>query len=1293
MPSPQYNSPLQFPQESGIVEALQNDLTLRASSSGNVIISQNALRPEIDVAQDLGTDALRWRNLYSANGTFSFRPTVSGVGLATLADLIDSGQTSVQGLSGVVALDSPNDTISIVVNGQTVELDGIFTWGSGQLLESLADASGVQSLNNISGIIDLVAANNGVTVTDNGQVIELTTLFTYASGQLVDQNTQDILIVSGLLGGGDSGQTSINGLSGTLVLTSPDGSILIGDGPQAIQLSGLFTQASGAVLQQHSEDLLTLSGLIPGGAGGNGQTSINGLSGVTFLTSPDGSILIGDNGQTIELSGLFTPESGVLVNRQIHERRWQGVVSGFDLSVNATNSGLFDISEGLAYVSGLRVEFSAQSGLDPTFPPPGSGDSCIYTTIGIDFNGNIVRRQGAVFDHDVLARTVAIGTILSGDAITPSSGFIQEAHSENYNILNGDMHEISWMHSVMGSLVASGMQALEIPTLQLAIGEGVFYDEGRGRKTIPSENPLEWCEVYNDALGNLRIQGMADTIRNDVYDDGFGLQPLIGNRFASHTLWYNHIRDDFFLVISRGDYASLQLAQDAPLDRGCMVDHGDVMPIAKIIIQRASTTLQGDAGRIVDKRRVVGGREAGGAGATVSSTATTLQQAYDNSSVTEITVDVTRGALTVADDTVPLCNFGLKTFEVTDNAKEIEYFGVCASGFITPSGHIRGALSIAMDPVGPARCSLDVSGLICASGLEIVHERPTLSGIGLATLADIIDTQMTLNGLSGAVTVTSPDGSILIGDAPQTIELSGLFTAASGSVLQQHSQDLVDLSGLIFSDGGQTSVNGLSGTISISGINLQVTTSGQTILVSGIMNAASGAILEQRGRDIDTLSGLIIDDNGQTSINGVSGVVTLASPDGTVIVTPNGQTIELEVLPDAGQTSANGLSGVVTIDAVNNGINVNVNGQSIEISTLFTYTSGQIIDQNTQDILTLSGISTSHTSINGLSGVLTLTSPDGSILIGDGPQAIELSGLFTGTSGALVQQHSADLLNLSGLILPDGGQTSVEGISGVIDLDSPDGTVIIDVNGQAIELTVLPDAGQTSINSASGALSLVAGNNGIVVNTTDPTITLSPLFTYTSGQIIDQHSGDLLTLSGLILADSGQTSIEGLSGVVDLDSPDGTVIIGVNGQAIELTVLPDAGQTSANGLSGALTLTSPDNSILIGDNGQSIELSGLFTPASGAVLQQKCEDINTLSGLIPSSSLNKTTLEFTDTSGTSFVMYHGLNTPNFTWNMWEQDDGGNIQNYVLPKTLRPSGVDHVEVGLSAAMVGTLIILG
>tara|TARA_S200002703_G_scaffold157168_2_gene164390 strand:+ start:827 stop:1906 length:1080 start_codon:yes stop_codon:yes gene_type:complete len=334
----------------------------------------------------------------------------------------------------------------------------------------------------------------------------------------------------------------------------------------------------------------------------------------------------------------------------------------------------------------------------------------------------------------------------------------------------------------------------------------------------------------------------------------------------------------------------------------------------------------------------------------------------------------------------------------------------------------------------------------------------------------------------------------------------------------------------------------------------------------------------------------------------------------------------------------------------------------------------------------INGVSTSQiidtqTSLNGLSGTLTLTSPDASILIGDGPQAIELSGLFTAASGALVQQHSADLLTLSGLVLADTGQTSVNGLSGLVSISGVN--LEVTTSGQTILVSgimnaasgaileqkcddiitlsglILPDGGQTSINGFSGVLNFEAGNNGLVITdpVADPQVfTFTPLFTYASGQIIDDKCLDLTIVSGITdsLLRSG---------------------------------------TTLNGLSGAITLTSPDNSIFIGDNGQSIELSGIFTAASGAVLQQKCEDITTVSGTVVGLP-EKAVMDFTDASGVSFVMYHGLNTENFTWNMWEKDDAGtSIQNYVFPKTLRPSGVDHVEVGLASVMVGTLIIVG
>ena len=701
---------------------------------------------------------------------------------------ITGGVTTVEGLSGIVDLDSPNGSITISTSGQVINLNALFTAASGALLQQhsvdlvtlsgligTGGGGGVASINNISGIVTLTSTNNGLEIGVNGQSIEFTTLFTYTSGQIIDQHSQDLLELSGIA---TQNTTDIVSLSGTV------------DGVD--------------------ERLIALSGLTDGLP--RTQTSINGLSGVTQLTSPDESILIGDNGQAIELSGLFTQASGAILEQKCRDvdtlsgiavsnsgvleqhldsRLWQGVVSGIELSINSTNSGLYDVTEGVAYVSGIRLVMPAQSGLDPQFLE-GSGTGCGLQTafIALNVSGQFSSSIDAVHSHEEQAYLIDLGMITAYDPASPNSGLIELAHTERYEILDFDRNRISWGEFAVGAIVSSGLITSDAGSLTLATSEGIIYDRHQNHQLHEAHQPLEWFELFSDADGTSHIQGsVVTTVRNNVYDDGTGLVAINGNRFVTHSLWFDIVRDIHFMVISSDQYDSLQIAQDAPVDPGCIIDFANIIPVAKIVIRRNATVIGGDTGRIIDARPIIGGRTSQG---TLVTTATTLQQAYDNSATTEITVDFERGALTIANDVVPLCTEGLKTFEVTDNAKEVEYFGVCASGFVTPSGHIRGALRIAMDPIGPARCSLDVSGLICASGLEIVHERPTLSGIGLATLADVFDAgQTSINGISGVVTLTSPDSTVGITVNGQDIELtnitSGLcsvheFTPSDGTV-------------------------------------------------------------------------------------------------------------------------------------------------------------------------------------------------------------------------------------------------------------------------------------------------------------------------------------------------------------------------------------------------------------------------------------------------------------------------------------------------------------------------------
>jgi len=100
----------------------------------------------------------------------------------------------------------------------------------------------------------------------------------------------------------------------------------------------------------------------------------------------------------------------------------------------------------------------------------------------------------------------------------------------------------------------------------------------------------------------------------------------------------------------------------------------------------------------------------------------------------------------------------------------------------------------------------------------------------------------------------------------------------------------------------------------------------------------------------------------------------------------------------------------------------------------------------------------------------------------------------------------------------------------------------------------------------------------------------------------------------------------------------------------------------------------------------------LFTSTSGALLEQKCRDIDTLSGLIGTGAGGSgisVELFFTPASGTNFVLEHALGTDVFTWDMWSTqfDPIRTIQ----PTNVYPSGNDHVAIEIDIPASGRLVL--
>lgn len=112
--------------------------------------------------------------------------------------------------------------------------------GSGVLLQGEAAAgggvaAGVDTINGISGVVTLASVNDAITITTNGQTIEFSGIFTQASGSLLE-NIAD-LVGSGVVNrlNGLSGVVEIIGVSGIEVSTSGQ-NILVG-----LNVSGILS--------------------------------------------------------------------------------------------------------------------------------------------------------------------------------------------------------------------------------------------------------------------------------------------------------------------------------------------------------------------------------------------------------------------------------------------------------------------------------------------------------------------------------------------------------------------------------------------------------------------------------------------------------------------------------------------------------------------------------------------------------------------------------------------------------------------------------------------------------------------------------------------------------------------------------------------------------------------------------------------------------------------------------------------------------------------------------------------
>lgn len=161
-------------------------------------------------------------------------------------------------------------------------------------------------------------------------------------------------------------------------------------------------------------------------------------------------------------------------------------------------------------------------------------------------------------------------------------------------------------------------------------------------------------------------------------------------------------------------------------------------------------------------------------------------------------------------------------------------------------------------------------------------------------------------------------------------------------------------------------------------------------------------------------------------------------------------------------------------------------------------------------------------------------------------------------------------------------------------------------------------AGVISVEGLSGIIDLDNTNGGLSISTIGQTIILNPLFSAASGALLQDISNR-----------SAVQQVEGLSGIIDLDSPDGSVVITTSGQVINFVV--------ASGITYVKTAT------------------------------------------------------FTESDGLSFNVTHNLGVVDFVFNMWRTDF--SPIELVMPENVYPIDLNTIRVILGTPMNGKITIIG
>jgi hypothetical protein len=516
-----------------------------------------------------------------------------------------------------------------------------------------------------------------------------------------------------------------------------------------------------------------------------------------------------------------------------------------------------------------------------------------------------------------------------------------------------------------------------------------------------------------------------------------------------------------------------------------------------------------------------------------------------------------------------------------------------------------------------------------------------------------------LNTLTGALTITSPNSTLSVGTSVSDVTIDiNLGNANSWSATQTFTnlypgiKMLGPVSGPA-STSSEIALLGWSGSASI-GVNLFADSSGSfkvgqqgspyntllTVDQSGNLNAAgtvtgssfygeldtatldsvafsftsltSGQVLYYNGSDWinKTLSG-----SGVSSLNGLTGAVTLTTPNSTLSIGTSGSDVTL----DLNLSNANSWSATQTF-----GNYISLGGATLLVTSL---TTGNILQYNGSNWVNVTAASIAVvSSVSNSDGSLTISPTTGSVVaslnvgnantwtatqtfgnhISFGGATLNVTSL---TTGNLLQYNGSNWVNVTPASI--AVVSSVSNSDGTLTISPTTGSVVASLNlGNANSWTATQTFGNhISIGGASFNISSLGASQLIYYNGSN----------WVNSAELDNFQLDGKTFSFGALS-SGQ-------------------VLYYNGSNWVNEALSSVTVISLNTLTGALALTTPNSTLSIGTSGSNVTLDINLNNANTWTALQTFGNHISFGG----ASLNVTSL----TSG-NLLQYNGSNWVNVT---------------------------------------------